>query len=89
NPASDMTLEKNTYWKILRNQLTVLGTWNSSFRKAEDDDWHYCLDMMSSGRVNPEMLVTHRFTLDKLEDGLKIMRDKTEDYVKIMTTFEK
>ncbi len=89
NPASDMTFEKNIYWKILRNQLTVLGTWNSSFTKAEDDDWHYCLDMIGSGRVNPSMLITHKFTLDKLEDGLAIMRDKTEDYVKIMTTFEK
>ena len=31
NPASDMELKKDAYWKILRNQLTLLGTWNSSY----------------------------------------------------------
>ncbi len=31
NPASDMSLPRNKYWKILRNQLTLRGTWNSSF----------------------------------------------------------
>lgn len=31
NPASDMILERQTYWKILRNQLMLFGTWNSSY----------------------------------------------------------
>ena len=33
NPDTNMTLEKDIYWKILRNQLTIIGTWNSSFFK--------------------------------------------------------
>lgn len=32
NPASDMILDRQIYWKILRNQLTLFGTWNSSYR---------------------------------------------------------
>ncbi len=47
NPYSDMTLDRNTYWKILRNQLTVRGVWNSSFTGHEDDDWHYVLRLLS------------------------------------------
>lgn len=31
NPASDMILDRQIYWKILRNQLTLFGTWNSSY----------------------------------------------------------
>ena len=31
NPASDMGLKRDIYWKILRNQLVLCGTWNSSF----------------------------------------------------------
>lgn len=34
NPASDMMLARQTYWKILRNQLTLFGTWNSSYYGA-------------------------------------------------------
>lgn len=37
NPASDMILDRQTYWKILRNQLTLFGTWNSSYYKASGD----------------------------------------------------
>lgn len=84
NPYSDMNLDKAVYWKILRNQLSLKGTWNSSFTQEESDDWHYVLQRLKGGKINPEMLISHRFSLDELEKGLKIMRNKTEDYVKIM-----
>ncbi|MBR1598152.1 MAG: galactitol-1-phosphate 5-dehydrogenase [Lachnospiraceae bacterium] len=84
NPASDMTLEKSIYWKILRNQLVIKGTWNSSFTGEQNDDWHYAINRMDEGRIRPSQLISHRYSLNKLQDGLSIMRDKTEDYVKIM-----
>lgn len=84
NPASDMKFDKNTYWKILRNQLTVRGSWNSSFLREEGDDWHYVLQKVAGGLVSPERIITHRFALKDLERGLQIMRDKTEEYGKIM-----
>lgn len=88
NPASDMMLERNVYWEILRKQLTLKGTWNSSYWREETDDWHMVLEAMREGRIRPEELITHRLPLQDLEKGLKIMRDKTEDYVKIMTVRE-
>lgn len=84
NPASDMCLEKEVYWKILRNQLTIKGTWNSSFTHDAADDWHYVLERLSQKRAVPGRLISHRFPLEELERGLHIMRDKSEDYVKIM-----
>lgn len=84
NPFSDMCLEKTVYWKILRNQLTVLGTWNSSFTNNEEDDWHYVLNCLEEKRIAPKALISHRFPLEELERGLHIMRDKTEDYIKVM-----
>lgn len=85
NPYSDMNFDKQTYWKILRNQLHVTGTWNSSFTGNEDDDWHYVLKSISSGSIMPSKLITHRFRINELESGLRIMRDKSEDYIKIMS----
>ena len=84
NPYSDMHLAKGIYWKILRNQLMVTGTWNSSFTQDAGDDWNYVLDRISQGKVKPEKLISHRFLMDELERGFHIMRDKTEDYVKVM-----
>lgn len=84
NPASDMHFDRSTYWKILRNQLTVKGTWNSSLLHDDTDDWYYVLKRLQEGKIRPERYITQRFCLDELEKGLHIMRDKTEEYVKVM-----
>ena len=88
NPHSDMSLDKNTYWKILRNQLTIKGSWNSSFTKSEDDDWHYVINLLQNDFIHPELLITHRVNLGELEKGLHIMKNKTEDYIKIMCNMQ-
>lgn len=84
NPYSDMKLEKAIYWKILRNQLTITGTWNSSFTYDRADDWHYVLERLAQKKVMPSCLITHQFLIEELEKGFQIMKDKTEDYIKIM-----
>lgn len=84
NPYSDMALDKAVYWKVLRNQLTIMGTWNSSFTHEKDDDWHYVLDKLKDKRITPAQLISHCFPFAELEEGLQIMRDKKEDYVKIL-----
>lgn len=92
NPSADMSFEKSVYWKILRHQLQLCGTWNSSFAGASGreegivDDWHYALDYMKRGIVQPEKLITRRLSLEELRLGLEIMRDKTEEYIKVMCT---
>lgn len=93
NPYGDMNLSKSVYWKILRQQLTIRGTWNSSFYGAEDeeaakDDWHEVLRCLAAGRIHPEKLITHRFSLKDLDRGMQLMRDKSEEYIKVMGMFE-
>ena len=79
-----MTLERDVYWGILRKQLTVYGTWNSSFRHEDDDDWNYVIDRLASGTLHPERLITHRLNIGKLKTGLDIMHEKKENYCKVM-----
>lgn len=97
NPASDMNLPRDIYWKILRNQLTLKGTWNSSY----PNDWTYAIHRLtafydgdkagmpgekSSLTMSPSSLITHRFPLDFINNGLSIMKDKSEEYIKVMIT---
>ena len=84
NPYSDMTLEKPVYWKILRNQLTITGTWNSSFTHESNDDWHYVLERLEHKKILPKELISHELPLQNAEDGFLLMRDKREDYIKVM-----
>lgn len=84
NPLSDIKLPKDIYWKILKNQLTLTGTWNSSFTGKADDDWNYVVERLANGRFSPEKLISHRISLEEIGKGFQIMQDKTEDYIKIM-----
>ncbi len=79
-----MTFPRDLYWKILRNQLRIYGTWNSSYTGDETDDWHYVRNQIARGQIRPSNLITHRYDLSHLEEGLQIMRDKSEEYIKIM-----
>lgn len=90
NPKSDVELDRDIYWKILRNQLTLVGTWNSSFMidgfksLTDEDDWQYVVRRLSEGRITPEKLITHKYPLDALLQGFYLMRDKSEEYIKVM-----
>lgn len=84
NPISDINISQKTYWRILRKQLRVQGTWNSSFTHNKNDDWHYVIDKLQCGVIHPESMITHKLTFDKLENGLSLMREKVEDYIKVM-----
>lgn len=88
NPISDMVLHQDTYWKILRNQLTLLGTWNSSYTKETDDDWHYVLEKLKIHAISPAKVITHRLALPDLDKGLHLMHDKTEQYIKVMSILD-
>lgn len=64
--------------------MMVLGTWNSSFTHSMKDDWPYVMERLQNHRICPEELVTHRFPIERLSDGLILMRDKSEELGKVM-----
>lgn len=84
NPHGDYTFPQNTYWQILRKQLTIFGTWNSSYNNTKKSDWNMVVDSMASGKIDVEKLITHRFPLEEMDKGLEIMRDNKEFFAKIM-----
>ena len=92
NPHSDMSFSRDIYWEILRKQMTLQGIWNSVFRQNppenEPDDWNRVLEKITEGKIRPAELISHRFALEDLEKGLLIMRDKSEDYCKVMIRAE-
>lgn len=84
NPAGDIEFEKQIYWKILRQQLTIYGTWNSSFTKEEDDDWNTTVRAVEEGKIRPSAQITQRFSFDMLQKGLEVMQDKEVFTNKVM-----
>lgn len=84
NPEGAMTLEKQTYWAILRKELRVVGTWNSSYQPTGRDEWKQALECMKSGALNVKPLITHRVGLSELPAALAMIRDRSVFSNKVM-----
>ncbi len=88
NPHGDFTFPQNTYWQILRKQLKIFGTWNSSYSDTKKSDWNLVVDAAASGKINLKKLITHKFSLENMDKGLDIMKNNTEFFAKIMVVNE-
>lgn len=89
NPAGDLEMPKEIYWKILRKQLILEGTWNSRFGTSVDDNWQQAVSALVQRQVDAQTLITHELPFDELERGLSMMLHKSEYCCKIMISREK
>lgn len=84
NPEGDMTLQKDAYWAILRKELRLAGSWNSSYDPSRRDDWRTVIEFMANGNLNVKPLITHRVGLPGLLHAMETMRDRAEFSNKIL-----
>ena len=87
NPAGEMTLSQKEYWHVLRKELTLVGTWNSSYAGREDD-WRASLAAMAEGVIDVRPLISHTYPLARVGDALSLMKEKKESYHKVMLVTE-
>lgn len=87
NPSGDILLAQNTYWRILRKQLLIIGTWNSFYDGVNKSDWTDAIEALAKGQIEVKSLISHTFSQEHLIDGLMLMREHKEPYCKIMTTW--
>lgn len=84
NPIGDMTLSQEGYWEILRKQLKVIGTWNSSYVSIPKNDWKLAIRAMEKGQMDMKQFITHKVPLTDGIKPFKMMRDKKEFFNKVM-----
>ncbi len=84
NPSGNITLKQDVYWQILRRQLTVTGTWNSSYESGKPSDWTEAISAIKNKEINVKGLISHTFSMPDMMKGLEIMRDHSEPYCKVM-----
>lgn len=89
NPSGDIEISQAVYWKILRKQLHIAGTWNSAYDGANPSDWTEVVSALAKNEIKAKSLITHCFSQDKLKDGLQLMRQHKEPYCKVMTIWNK
>lgn len=87
NPDGDILLPQGNYWKILRRQLRITGTWNSSYEQQDNCDWSEVITAVKNQKIKADVLVTHFLNQERLPEGLELMRKHCEPYCKILTVW--
>jgi L-iditol 2-dehydrogenase len=90
NPSRDVTIAMADVSLILRKQLDIHGTWNSTYRNDKDipDDWTATLRALARRDLNLEPLITHRYRLEQANEAFAMMVGNREFYNKVMFVFE-
>ena len=88
NPAGEMKLSQKAYWELLRKQLKIAGTWNSSFAPLPKNDWKLAIEAMSTGLLDVKPFMTHKVGLADFKSVLEMMRDRSDFYNKVMFIIE-
>ena len=81
NPAGEMKLTQKAYWEILRKELTLKGTWNSTYTKIANN-WETALAYMK--QLDISSLVSHRYNLSECNKAFNMMKDRKEFFNKVM-----
>jgi L-iditol 2-dehydrogenase len=84
NPAADVTLPLATVSQLLRKQVTLRGTWNSSFAELPVNEWRVVLNMLAAGRLDLMPLISHRLPLSQGVQALEMMHGGREFYSRVL-----
>ena len=85
NPYGDINLPQNLYWKILRKQLIVKGTWNSTYDGKNESDWTVIRELLKNNKINTSDMITQKYCQTDMIKALNVMKNHIEPYCKVMT----
>lgn len=81
---SDILLREKSFENIFRHELTVKGFWNSYTAPFPGAAWAQSIAHLRRGKIKAGPLVSHRFALEDAADAFAMIREKTEEYNKIL-----
>ena len=81
---NEVKIPAKSFEKILRGELNVTGSWQSFKSPFPGSDWIGAAELIGSGKIKVDELITHKF---KLSDGIKAfetLTDRTSGAIKVM-----
>jgi L-iditol 2-dehydrogenase len=57
--------------KIMRGQLSLIGSWNSFTKPFPGDDWFVALDLFSQNKITSKYMISHKLPLDEAPEMFK------------------
>jgi L-iditol 2-dehydrogenase len=81
---NDLTLPQKTLDQLLRKELTLVGSWNSSFTPLPIHEWQMSLHFLSKGQIQCQPLISHRLPLSEAPEVFKKIWNKDGYYNKVL-----
>ena len=70
NISSEVTIPADIFSSILRKEITIKGSWNSSFSHIQKNDWKETIKLFKNG-FKPSDFISHRVDLNEVPETLK------------------
>ncbi|WP_430790512.1 galactitol-1-phosphate 5-dehydrogenase [Virgibacillus flavescens] len=83
-PYADIKIERFYFEKIVRNELTVLGSWNAISSPFPGKEWTSTIHYMSVGQLNVEPIISHRLHLAQGPATFDAIVNKKETFGKVL-----
>ena len=83
-PAGDINLAGKTFNHVLRQEISMHGSWNSFGTPFPGRQWTVTLEKLGSGALRWEFMITHELGLDALPGMMARFRERKEFISKVM-----
>ncbi|ORM71225.1 galactitol-1-phosphate 5-dehydrogenase [Pantoea rwandensis] len=83
-PYGDVVFDRTSFEKIIRNELTIRGSWNSLSAPFPGREWKTSLDYMQKGTLKPSLLITHRIGLKDAPNMLPKLYSRDFNFIKVL-----
>ncbi|HCQ3502357.1 TPA: zinc-binding dehydrogenase [Staphylococcus aureus] len=85
-PYDDIEIDRVHFEKILRNELTVCGSWNCLSSNFPGKEWTATLHYMKTKDINVKPIISHFLPLEKGPETFDKLVNKKERFDKVMFT---
>lgn len=73
----DVTFPHAVFEKIVRQEVEVIGSWNSYSVPFPGKEWFDIIELLRNKRLDVEPLITHRVGLDEVPEIFKDLKDRS------------
>ena len=80
----DVCFSSTQWQRVVRHELRVCGAWNSYGVPFPGPAWRAAVRYLSTGALQAEDLISHRFSLPKAGDALRMMDADKEAFLKVI-----
>lgn len=83
-PYADIHIDRFYFEKIVRNELTILGSWNALSAPFPGKEWRTSVHYMGIGKINVEPIISHRLHLRQGPGVFEQIINRTENFGKVI-----